>query len=1017
MKRFVVRCSCFLVLLVSLASVPLFAQTNQLLSLPDAAQAPADSGSGDSLTPVISPDGRYVLFASTANNLVVIGTNQPIPAVAPSPLNVFVRDRVSTTTTLVSVNSSGTGGGNDNSWPIALSTNGQYVLFESAASNLVSGDTNKSTDVFVRDLVNGQTSLISVNTNGFSGSRDSSGSAITPDGRYVAFVSRATDLVPGDTNGIPDVFVRDLQTSNTVLVSVGALSASASAQPAIISPDISSDGRYVLFTSVGTNLVPGVQSTNELYLRDMVAGTITWVSSAATQAVWNVFGNSKAASFNYILSRDGRFVTYEACPLTANGTTGIILRYDAQTSLTDIIHTNALALPLGNTRSLDMTPDGRFVAFIASTNGPPGANSSVYLWDAQSSTITLASGDINGQVPSNSICAWPTLDASGQYVAFLSAGSGLVSNAVSTDFHLYRRDLLAGSTVLLDADTNNSGSLLNTTPVPSLSADGQLVAFESADAKLVPRDSNRSLDVFVRDIGSNSTELISVRAAALPSSSPNGPSTLPAFSFSVSPDGRFIVFATDAENVIPNDTNGCRDVVVRDLLLGTNLLVSANTNNLPANNFSSGPAIVFPTGSQISGDGRYVAFTSAATDLVPGDTNKSLDVFIRDMQSGVTTLISVKTNSSSPGNKDSYSPVISSDGRFVLFHSAATDLAPVSPSASDNLFLRDRQLGTTIALTTNSVVSPAMTPDGHYIAFVNVTTTSTSIYVWDTQTSTRIFTRALNGAAPLALSPNGHRLVYFDNGGVNPAGLYVVDPIANSASSLLTTYSPGRRPGFRFSADSHFLAVALTSGIQGTNQIYLIDLQASSILLVSHKFNSALLSANAASDSPDVSADGRFIAYRSLATDILPTDTNGVPDIFLYDKQTGLTTILTQSRFGDYSADNRSRAPVFSGDGKILFFESSASDLVNQTFNFNPNIFAYGTYVMPPFPVALAMDTQGPLLSWLKVPGKTYQVQFKTALSDPWQDLSGEASFMGNTEYFRDTAPSSVLRFYRVKSF
>jgi Periplasmic component of the Tol biopolymer transport system len=1006
MKMFAVRCFGYSIAFAVTFSSTLFAQSTQLLSVPGASQPIADSGSGDSVTPIISADGRYVLFASTANNLVVTGTNNPIPAVAPAPLHVYLRDRTSGTTTLVSVNSSGAGGGNDNSWPVAISTNGQYVLFESAASNLVSGDTNKSTDVFVRDLVNTQTFLVSVNTNGLAANRDSSGSAMTPDGRYVAFISRGTDLMPNDTNGISDVFVRDLQSSNTVLVSVGAVSASASAWPSIISPEISSDGRYVLFTSIGTNLVPGVLTTNELYLRDLVAGTTAWASSAATQAVWNVFAKTNAASFNYILSRDGRFVSYQAAPLTANGTTGIILRYDAVTSLTDIINTNALALPLGNNRSLDATPDGRFVAFLASTNGPPGTNSSVYVWDAQNGAITLASADLNGQVPSNSVCAWPVLDSTGQYIAFLSAGSGLVSNTVSSDFHLYRRDLLAGSTVLLDSNTNNSGSLLNTMPVPSLSADGQLVAFESVDAKFVPRDANRSLDVFVRNIGGNSTELVSVRDAVLPSNSPNGPNTLPAFSFSVSSDGRFVAFATDAENVIPNDTNGCRDVVVRDLLLGTNLLVSANTNDLPANNFSTGPAISFSSGSMISGDGRFVAFTSAATDLVPGDSNKSLDVFVRDMQTGLTTLISVKTNGSGPGNKDSYSPVISTDGRFVLFHSVATDLAP-GVSGGDNLFLRDRQLGTTTALTTSGVfLSTTMSPDGHYIAFNASLGTTAALYVWDSQSSRRIYTNVNIG---VALSPDGRKLIYSSSG-----SLYVADPVANSSGALLlaTDY----RVPFHFSADSRYVVTSLINGSGGINQIYLFDLQAGTNMLISQSHNSSS-PANAKSDSPDISADGRFIAYRSAATDLLPSDTVGVPDIFLYDRQTGLTTLLTQSRFGNYNADNRSRSPVFSGDGKILFFESSASDLVDQTFNFNPNIFAYGTYVMPPFPVAVALDTQGPLLSWLKVPGKTYQVQFKTAFNDPWQDLSGEISIVGNTEYFRDISPSSVLRFYRVKAF
>jgi hypothetical protein len=1003
MKMFVVRCFGWSVAFGLTFSSGLFAQT-QLQSVPDASQPTADTGSGDSITPIISADGRYVLFASTANNLVVIGTHQPIPAVAPSPLNVYLRDRVSAMTTLVSVNSAATGGGNDNSWPISISTNGQFVLFESAASNLVSADTNKVTDVFVRDLINGQTFLVSVNTNGLAGNRESSGSAMTPDGRYVAFISRATDLVPSDTNGIPDVFVLDLQTSNTVFVSVGALAAPASAQPSIISPDISSDGRYVLFTSVGTNLVPGVQTTNELYLRDLVAGTTAWASSAATQAVWNVFAKTNPASFNYILSRDGRFVSYEAAPLTANGTTGIILRYDALTDLTDIVQTNALSLPLGNNRNLDMTPDGRFVAFIASTNGPPGTKSSVYVWDAQSGATTLASADLNGQVPSNSICAWPVLDSTGQYVAFLSAGSGLVTNTVSSDFHLYRRDLQAGSTILLDSDTNNSGALLNTTPIPSVSADGQLVAFESVDARLVPRDPNRSLDVFVRNIGSNSTELVSVRAAHLPSNSPNAPNTLSLFS--VNSDGRFIAFSTDSENILPNDTNGCRDVVVRDLLLGTNLLVSASTNNLPANNFSTGPVI--------SGDGRFVAFTSAATDLVPGDSNKSLDVFVRDLQTGLTTLISVKTNSSGPGNKDSFSPLISTNGRFVLFHSAATDLGAGSFTGGDNLFLRDRQSGTTTPLTAGGAFFAALTPDGRYIAFngnLGAPTGVGPLYVWDTQSSKRIYTNSSSpGPSGLAISPDGRQLVYNLSG----SGIYVADPVANSSGALLI--SNGFRGTFHFSADSRYVVGTLANTSAATNQVYLLDVQARTNLLVSHNYNSSS-PANAKSDSPDISAEGRFIAYRSSATDILPADTVGLPNIFLYDRLTGVTTLLTQSRFGSYAADNRSRSPIFSGDGKILFFESSASDLVDQTFNFNPNIFAYGTYVMPPFPVAIALDTQGPVLSWLKVPGKTYQVQFKTALSDPWQDLSGQLSFEGTTQYFRDTSPSPVLRFYRVKAF
>ncbi len=131
-----------------------------------------------------------------------------------------------------------------------ISTNGRFVLFESDATNLVANDTNNAQDIFVRDLVNGTTTLVSVNTNGWSGSGESRDPAMTPDGRYVAFISAANDLVPGDTNGIPDIFVRDLQSNTTTLVSVGATSTS-SIFPTGSSemPEITPDGRYIAFYS------------------------------------------------------------------------------------------------------------------------------------------------------------------------------------------------------------------------------------------------------------------------------------------------------------------------------------------------------------------------------------------------------------------------------------------------------------------------------------------------------------------------------------------------------------------------------------------------------------------------------------------------------------------------------------------------------------------------------------------------------------------------------------------------
>src|SRR6185437_2636522 len=125
-------------------------------------------------------------------------------------------------------NQSGTGGGNGDSFPTGISTNGQFALFESSASDLVANDTNIASDVFVRDLINGTTTLVSASMNGGVASSGSRGSVLTPDGRYVGFVGTASNLVAGDSNNIPDVFVRDLQAGITTWVSLGATPTNAS---------------------------------------------------------------------------------------------------------------------------------------------------------------------------------------------------------------------------------------------------------------------------------------------------------------------------------------------------------------------------------------------------------------------------------------------------------------------------------------------------------------------------------------------------------------------------------------------------------------------------------------------------------------------------------------------------------------------------------------------------------------------------------------------------------------------
>ncbi|MCX6927286.1 MAG: hypothetical protein NT154_29390, partial [Verrucomicrobia bacterium] len=678
-------------------------------------------GGGDSIASIMSPDGRFVLFASTANNLVRSTATNSVPGLPTARLNVFLRDRSTGQTRLVSVDSAGAGGGNADSIPTGISTNGRYALFESSASNLMSSDTNGVTDVFMRDLVSNTTILVSVNTNGAPGNGVCRGSTLTPDGRFVAFVSAANNLLPGDTNNIPDVFVRDLTSGVTTLVSVGAKATNSLALTSSEAPDITPDGRYVAFYTTATNLVPGVTTGSEIYLRDLVANTTIWVSGGARA----LLGYTNAFFFNHILSADGQYVAFEAStnpPPVSAKVAGVILRFSRTTGLTDLVHTNAYVQTANaeEIRSLDMTADGRFIAFVARTNTP--GTTCIELWDAQSGLVTLVSSDLSGNVAANSTCDWPMLDGSGRFVAFLSTAPNLVTNSLAGDNHLYVRDLVAGTTVLVDADTNGVGSPLSPAAVPSLSADGRVVVFECADANLVSDDRNHADDIFLRDLVANTNEIISAHDASLPCLSANGPTALSTLSASAT--SRWIAFTSDADNLTPHDTNGFRDVFVRDLLQGTNLLVSVATNGAGADGISTEPTL--------SADGRYVAFTSSADNLISGDTNRSSDVFLRDLQTGVTSLVSVKANGNISANGASYSPVIGSDGRFILFRSRATDLMAGLSGANETLFLRDLHAGSTRALTTGGFVTASMVPGGSLVAFTDVAGAAAGkLYIWE----------------------------------------------------------------------------------------------------------------------------------------------------------------------------------------------------------------------------------------------------------------------------------------------
>jgi Tol biopolymer transport system component len=331
-----------------------------------------------------------------------------------------------------------------------------------------------------------------------------------------------------------------------------------------------------------------------------------------------------------------------------------------------------------------ISADGRFVAFdTRASNLVPGDTNGtwdVFIHDNLSGTTTFASADSAG-VQGNSWSGFPSISATGRYVVFWSSATNLVSGAIPPQVYLH--DCLNGTNEIVSVSTTGiQQSVPGTSTGSAVSPDGRFVVFESDASNLVQGDTNGQEDIFIRDRQAGTTERVSVASSGKQA---NLYSAYP----SVSDDGRFIAFESAASNLVPGDTNGVSDVFVRDRLTGITERVSVGPGGVQADLTSRRPSM--------SADGRFVAFYSLASNLIAGNasTYVHVDVFVHDRQTGTNELISVDS-SGVQGNDWSYDPSISADGRYVAFWSMATNLVPGDTNGNRDVFLHDRQTGSTI---------------------------------------------------------------------------------------------------------------------------------------------------------------------------------------------------------------------------------------------------------------------------------------------------------------------------------
>ncbi len=404
----------------------------------------------------------------------------------------------------------------------------------------------------------GTTTLVSISTGGVQGNNDSLAPSTSNDGRYVAFESAATNLVTNDTNSNTDIFIRDRFTGTTTMESIS--SASVQGNGYSIDPSISSDGRFVAFESSATNLIDSdTNGYNDVFIRNRTALTTTRVSVSST---------------------------------------GVQADKDS------------------------------------------------------------------GQ---------PSVSSDGNYVAFASNATNLVTNDTNNYMDVFVRNRLAGTTtrvsVSSEGDQSNSWS-----EHPSISSNGQYIAFESAASDLV-NDDNNGPDIFVHDLINHTTTRVSLSASGAEG---NGWSSDP----SISSDGALVAFASMSDNLVTGDNNGCIDVFVHNSTNGATTIISASYNGGVGNDQSADPSI--------SSDGRYVAFHSYARNLINGDDFDVIqDAFVRDRITNQTTQVSVST-SGVKGNQGSSFPSISSSGNYVAFQSWATNLVVGDTNSKRDIFINDQ---------------------------------------------------------------------------------------------------------------------------------------------------------------------------------------------------------------------------------------------------------------------------------------------------------------------------------------
>ena len=925
-----------------------------------------DRGNDFSGDPDLSADGRYVAFASVATDLVGdAGGNESGVGVFQTYFWDGNAPPAEATRRISHSSSSASLPANGDVRDVVLSANGRYATYSTAATDLVagaSGETEENVYLWDRDApALAGNRLVSHDAAGalIRGNRASSEPRISHDGRYLVFQSPATNLVAGAiSNGHDNVYLWDrdaLASESMRLVSHTPVSSPPTGGDGYsFDARISGNGRFVTFTTSSTDLGP--EPVRGLFheLELSPSGSAFQGPSASGPPL-----PPPPPTNIYIWDRD-------APAATANQRVSIP---DEREGDQHDVHANESVV----------SDDGRYVAYRSFTRdltrGVPYSElppTDLFLWDREApgpSAHRLVSHSTEGAaVSSNAEALQPALSGDGSVVVFTSAATDLVMG------DLYFPDVFAASTATLDLElvsglssflpwpvaTGSAPSETAYAPGPTVSEDGRFAVFSSGAIDLAPGLAGpASWNIYLWDAFTRRARLVS---HAFDDANRRGDGS--SHSAYLSADGRWIYFQSSASDLIAGSSGG------------TDYNVYLWDRDAPA---TSSTRLVShtPAGANVrsnsvcrwmspSADGRYISYTSDSTDLVPGPGGEPslFQLYQWDREAPPATanrLVShALASENQPGDHGTDSPSSSADGRFVAFSSAATDLTgPATGNAWDNVFVWDRDSPPDFSIRLvshapssvtsrgdNSSQAPVISGDGAHVAYRSLATDLVTgaggpqhwnAFLWDRLAPTASANHLLSRSAGVELMRG------------------------NGDSYVAAVSHDGRLVGFSsFSTD-------LVPGLVGAcvHNAYLWDRQAAAPAasrLISHAHTAANVCGNSGSGISSLSANGQYVVFESVATDLTPGETGPGPSPFPYGENSQLyrwdrlapaesATTLISHTFAD--AHRRAFGDSFdasvSANGGQVVFSSRATDIATADFNDGSDAFWWSAAdVAPP---------------------------------------------------------------------